>query len=149
MALTKDVLTQYFEKSERLNALQKRIQVYTTFLKRSYDDKTWKKLRLMSVEQRLRVQSFSKEASLPLQGATLMFRWGIDSDQPACPLVCRFFLSTGSREKNSWYDLTEQQLPSKFVEPVYELLPELLELMKQADKELPSEIEQEILAYLQ
>ncbi len=148
MVLNVDVLEQYFAKSERMNVLQARIKSYVTLLKRSYDNKKWNELRNLTPRERSNTVPFDsrkeRRKSIALENATLMFRWDTDDSDPMLPVICWFSLV--SRDVD--YDLTEQQIPSQLIEPVYELLPQLTELMGLADETLPSEIQGKIQKYL-
>lgn len=148
MALTQENLTQYFEKSERLDMLRERIKKYTTRLQETYGDLTFGEVRDMSMRERqlnsARTDRQTEKIIFPL--GYIEFSWGIDSGDPALCPYCRFYLVAAG---DKWYNLTKEQLPNEYVEQVYNALPRLTELMKVARRIATTQIEDEILAFIQ
>ena len=148
MALTKQNLDKYFEKSERENLLRGRIKTWVALLSREFADATSEEFRSLNLAQK-QVRFINRERdvpTLPVWGAKLIFLPCIDTDnKPTCPACFKFFLYLGDKT----YNLATDQFPGRFVEPIYELLPQFPRVMECAYEGVANKIESEILGYLQ
>lgn len=148
MTLSRETLKKYFEKSERLNMLQFRINTYASLLKKKYLDLCNEKFRTLSTDEKARYASglSHRIAKMKILDATLKFHW--DDDNGANPTYYpsfEFELVMDDR----FYNLAEQRLPARFIEPMYDALPLLTVLMRRANPALAISIEDEVLDYLQ
>lgn len=127
MKLAHNDLNRHFEKSERMNLLQQRIKSYSALLRNRYNDQGFDETIKIPILDRWRVRGLehSKCGETTLKGATLGFSCYIDSGTQSVTQGCNFYLTTGDK----CYDLTEDNLPSQYIELVYEVLPQLTDLM--------------------
>jgi hypothetical protein len=147
MALTRTNLNDYFQKSERENLLQARIKAWTSFLRRKFADATAEEFSALSLMQK-QMRFINRERDVPhlsVLNARLTFLPCVDTDnKPTCPASFKFLLDVGDK----FYDLTVDQLPSRFIAPIYELLPEFARIMEYAYRGVDAEVESEVLNYL-
>lgn len=154
MALTQEALNKHFEKSERMNLFQERIKAYVNLLRDRYNEEGWKAVQDIPPFDRGKKRDLDpgKEVSVFIADAKLWFYCFINSDDPTLSQECRFYLFIGDGEKEKAYNLTEDNLPSRLIEPVYGAMPQLTQMMMKSGDDLAHTIaiqmEQEILEYL-
>ncbi len=150
MKLEHDVLNRHFEKSERMNLLQQRIKSYCSLIQERYNDQGFEVTKNIPMMQRWEARGLeqAKRSQIPIGDAVLEFYCGINSDVPSVSQQCGFHLTVGEKG----YDLTKDNLPARYIELVYESLPQLTDLMQTSGDPLAltiaDEVTKEILAYL-
>jgi len=148
MKLAHDAMNRYFEKSERMNLLQQRIKAYCTLLRDRYNDQGFRKTQDIPLLKRWELLR-GEGSEIVLKDATLKFSCFINTNIQACSLACAFELIGVGK---GFYDLSEENLPTQYIELVYESLPLLTDLMRESGDPLAStiagQVTREILAYL-